>query len=138
MNEGLFHFIDGQNSDDIQQASQQLQTRWVEFCALLADRLTWLAYQTKVLAFYNLFHELEQAVANSENWLKVQQPPACEAQPLRIQLERCRVGAPLSVGTCAWSSLDVSFNVCLFCVHAGLSLSMPVSFQVMFCTQCTY
>ncbi|XP_062866503.1 dystrophin isoform X2 [Trichomycterus rosablanca] len=81
---------DRQNSDDIQQASQQLQTRWVEFCALLADRLTWLAYQTKVLAFYNLFHELEQAVANSENWLKVQQPPACEPQPLRIQIERCR------------------------------------------------
>ncbi|KAI5619629.1 dystrophin isoform X7 [Silurus asotus] len=81
---------DGQNSDDIQQASQQLQTRWDEFCSLLAERLAWLAYQTKVLAFYNLFHNLEQLVANSENWLKIQQPPACEAEPLRIQLERCR------------------------------------------------
>ncbi|KAI5090181.1 dystrophin isoform 1, partial [Silurus meridionalis] len=81
---------DGQNSDDIQQASQQLQTRWNEFCSLLAERLAWLAYQTKVLAFYNLFHNLEQLVANSENWLKIQQPPACEAEPLRIQLERCR------------------------------------------------
>ncbi|XP_035390530.1 dystrophin isoform X1 [Electrophorus electricus] len=81
---------DGQNSDDIQQAAQQLHARWVDFCTLLAERLAWLAYQTKVLAFYNLFQELEQVVANSENWLKVQQPPACEAEPLRIQLERCR------------------------------------------------
>ncbi|XP_076838749.1 dystrophin isoform X3 [Brachyhypopomus gauderio] len=81
---------DGQNSDDIQQAAQQLRARWVDFCALLAERLAWLAYQTKVLAFYNLFQELEQVVANSENWLKVQQPPACEAEPLRVQLERCR------------------------------------------------
>uniref|UniRef100_A0AAY5ESK3 Dystrophin n=1 Tax=Electrophorus electricus TaxID=8005 RepID=A0AAY5ESK3_ELEEL len=80
----------GQNSDDIQQAAQQLHARWVDFCTLLAERLAWLAYQTKVLAFYNLFQELEQVVANSENWLKVQQPPACEAEPLRIQLERCR------------------------------------------------
>ncbi|KAI4901901.1 hypothetical protein NFI96_022255 [Prochilodus magdalenae] len=81
---------DGQNCDDIQQAEQQLRARWIDFCALLAERLAWLAYQTKVLAFYNLFQELEQAVANSENWLKVQQPPACEPEPLRIQLERCR------------------------------------------------
>ncbi|XP_017313017.1 dystrophin isoform X2 [Ictalurus punctatus] len=81
---------DGQNSDDIQQAAQQLHARWVEFCSLLAERLAWLAYQTKVLAFYNLFHNLEQMVANSENWLKIQQPPACEPEPLRIQLERCR------------------------------------------------
>ncbi|TSK17770.1 Dystrophin [Bagarius yarrelli] len=81
---------DGQNSDDIQQASQQLHVRWNEFCSLLAERLAWLAYQTKVLAFYNLFHNLEQIVANSENWLKIQQPPACEPEPLRIQLERCR------------------------------------------------
>uniref|UniRef100_A0A8B9K382 Dystrophin n=1 Tax=Astyanax mexicanus TaxID=7994 RepID=A0A8B9K382_ASTMX len=92
----------GQHSDDIQQAEQQLRARWVDFCALLAERLAWLAYQTKVLAFYNLFQELEQAVANSENWLKVQQPPACEPEPLRIQLERCRV----------------TTNVCL---HAELS-----------------
>ena len=86
-----FFFIDGQNCDDIQQAEQQLRARWIDFCALLAERLAWLAYQTKVLAFYSLFQELEQAVANSENWLKVQQPPACEQEPLRIQLERCRV-----------------------------------------------
>ncbi|XP_016387170.1 dystrophin-like [Sinocyclocheilus rhinocerous] len=81
---------DGQNSEDIQQAAQQLRARWVDFCALLAERLAWLAYQTKVLAFYNLFQQLEQAVGTAENWLKVQSPPACEPEPLRIQLERCR------------------------------------------------
>ncbi|KTF92392.1 hypothetical protein cypCar_00018565, partial [Cyprinus carpio] len=81
---------DGQNSEDIQQAAQQLRARWVDFCALLAERLAWLAYQTKVLAFYNLFQQLEQAVVAAENWLKVQSPPACEPEPLRIQLERCR------------------------------------------------
>uniref|UniRef100_A0A672MX74 Dystrophin n=1 Tax=Sinocyclocheilus grahami TaxID=75366 RepID=A0A672MX74_SINGR len=80
----------GQNSEDIQQAAQQLRARWVDFCALLAERLAWLAYQTKVLAFYNLFQQLEQAVVVAENWLKVQSPPACEPEPLRIQLERCR------------------------------------------------
>uniref|UniRef100_A0A8C2CNG1 Dystrophin n=1 Tax=Cyprinus carpio TaxID=7962 RepID=A0A8C2CNG1_CYPCA len=80
----------GQNSEDIQQAAQQLRARWVDFCALLAERLAWLAYQTKVLAFYNLFQQLEQAVVAAENWLKVQSPPACEPEPLRIQLERCR------------------------------------------------
>ncbi|XP_051994210.1 dystrophin-like isoform X1 [Xyrauchen texanus] len=81
---------DGQNSEDIQQAAQQLRARWVDFCALLAERLAWLAYQTKVLAFYNLFQQLEQAVVTTENWLMVQSPPASEPEPLRIQLERCR------------------------------------------------
>lgn len=98
-------FIDGQNSDDIQQAAQQLHARWVEFCSLLAERLAWLAYQTKVLAFYNLFHNLEQMVANSENWLKIQQPPACEPEPLRIQLERCRV--TICVFQCAWGPIPL-------------------------------
>ncbi|XP_057187046.1 dystrophin [Triplophysa rosa] len=81
---------DGQNSEDIQQAAEQLRARWVDFCALLAERLAWLAFQTKVLAFYNLFQQLEQAVATAENWLKVQSPPASEPEPLRIQLDRCR------------------------------------------------
>ncbi|KTG32006.1 hypothetical protein cypCar_00017103, partial [Cyprinus carpio] len=91
---------DGQNSEDIQQAAQQLRARWVDFCSLLAERLAWLAYQTKVLAFYNLFQQLEQAVGTAENWLKVQSPPACEPEPLRIQLERCRVT------TSVWQSLS--------------------------------
>ncbi|XP_073722267.1 dystrophin isoform X1 [Misgurnus anguillicaudatus] len=81
---------DGQNAEDIQQAAQQLRTRWDDFCTLLSERLAWLAHQTKVLAFYNLFQQLEQAVATAENWLKVQSPPASEPEPLRIQLDRCR------------------------------------------------
>ncbi|XP_053728438.1 dystrophin isoform X6 [Synchiropus splendidus] len=81
---------EGSRADDIAQAAEQLNQRWVGFCALLADRLAWLAYQTKVLAFYNLYEQCEQAVENSENWLKVQQPPASEPEPLKVQLERCR------------------------------------------------
>ncbi|TNN48030.1 Dystrophin [Liparis tanakae] len=63
------------------QAAEQLNQRWVGFCSLLADRLAWLAYQTKC----------EQAVDNSENWLKVQAPPASEPEPLAVQLDRCRL-----------------------------------------------
>ncbi|KAJ8003692.1 hypothetical protein DPEC_G00150960 [Dallia pectoralis] len=77
-------------ANDIQTAAEELNTRWVGFCALLVERLDWLAYQSKVLAFYNLWQQLEQAVVNSENWLKVQQPPASELEPLKHQLERCR------------------------------------------------
>uniref|UniRef100_A0A8C9W6L3 Dystrophin n=1 Tax=Scleropages formosus TaxID=113540 RepID=A0A8C9W6L3_SCLFO len=81
---------EGLKADDIQQAAEQLNSRWVEFCALLDERLSWLAYQTKVLAFYNQFQQLEQAVVTAENWLKGQQPPASEPEPLRVQLERCK------------------------------------------------
>ncbi|XP_045555407.1 dystrophin isoform X5 [Salmo salar] len=77
-------------ADDIQKAAEELNTRWDGFCALLAERLEWLAYQSKILAFYNLWQQLEQAVVNSENWLKVQQPPSSESEPLKHQLERCR------------------------------------------------
>uniref|UniRef100_A0A673BF54 Dystrophin n=1 Tax=Sphaeramia orbicularis TaxID=375764 RepID=A0A673BF54_9TELE len=85
---------EGSRADDIAQAAEQLNQRWVGFCALLADRLAWLAYQTKVhthvLAFYSLFEQCEQAVDSSENWLKVQAPPASEPEPLKVQLDRCR------------------------------------------------
>ncbi|XP_036396175.1 dystrophin isoform X3 [Megalops cyprinoides] len=81
---------EGLGADDIEQAAKQLNSRWVEFCALLEERLSWLAYQTKVLAFYNQFQQLEQAVVTAENWLKVQQPPASDPALLRVQLERCR------------------------------------------------
>ncbi|CAN9498333.1 unnamed protein product [Ophioblennius macclurei] len=81
---------EGSRADDIAQAADQLNQRWVGFCTLLADRLAWLAYQTKVLAFYSLFEQCEQAVDNSENWLKVQAPPASEPEPLKVQLDRCR------------------------------------------------
>ncbi|XP_054599029.1 dystrophin isoform X5 [Nothobranchius furzeri] len=81
---------EGSRADDIAQAADQLNQRWVGFCTLLADRLAWLAYQTKVLAFYSLFEQCEQAVESSENWLKVQAPPASESEPLKVQLDRCR------------------------------------------------
>ncbi|XP_053170341.1 dystrophin isoform X2 [Scomber japonicus] len=81
----------GTRAEDIAQAAEQLNQRWVGFCALLADRLAWLAYQAKVLAFYSLYEQCEQAVDNSENWLKVQLPPASEPEPLKVQLDRCRV-----------------------------------------------
>uniref|UniRef100_A0A4W6EVZ2 Dystrophin n=1 Tax=Lates calcarifer TaxID=8187 RepID=A0A4W6EVZ2_LATCA len=82
---------EGSRADDIAQAAEQLNQRWVGFCSLLTDRLAWLAYQTKVLAFYNLYEQCEQAVDSSENWLKVQAPPASEPEPLKVQLDRCRV-----------------------------------------------
>ncbi|XP_054915286.1 dystrophin isoform X6 [Poeciliopsis prolifica] len=81
---------EGSRADDIAQAADQLNQRWAGFCVLLADRLTWLAYQTKVLAFYSLYEHCEQAVDTSENWLKVQAPPASEPEPLKVQLDRCR------------------------------------------------
>lgn len=129
--------VEGLKADDIKQAADQLNSRWVEFCALLDERLAWLAYQTKVLAFYNQFQQLEQAVVTAENWLKVQQPPASELEPLRIQVDRCKVRGALSgsrytvcvsvhivvchgfVTTCAWPSLywystfSTEFYVCL-------------------------
>ncbi|XP_030603146.1 dystrophin isoform X3 [Archocentrus centrarchus] len=81
---------EGSRADDIAQAAEQLNQRWAGFCTLLADRLAWLSYQTKVLAFYSLYEQCEQAVDNSENWLKVQPPLASEPEPLKVQLDRCR------------------------------------------------
>ncbi|XP_038138063.1 dystrophin isoform X4 [Cyprinodon tularosa] len=81
---------EGSRADDIAQAADQLNQRWAGFCVLLSDRLTWLAYQTKVLAFYSLYEQCEQAVDTSENWLKVQAPPASDPEPLKVQLDRCR------------------------------------------------
>ncbi|KAM7375197.1 hypothetical protein PAMA_014334 [Pampus argenteus] len=81
---------EGTRADDIAQAAEQLNQRWVGFCSLLADRLAWLAYQAKVLAFYSLYEQCEQAVDSSENWLKVQLPPASEPEPLKVQLDRCQ------------------------------------------------
>lgn len=44
-----------------------------------------------MLAFYGLYEQCDQAVDASENWLKVQAPPASEPEPLKAQLDRCRV-----------------------------------------------
>ncbi|XP_061760709.1 dystrophin isoform X2 [Nerophis ophidion] len=81
---------EGTRAEDIAQAAEQLNQRWVGFCALLADRLVWLAYQTKVLAFYSLYEQCVQSVDTSENWLKIQLPPSPEAETLKVQLDRCR------------------------------------------------
>ncbi|XP_040028637.2 dystrophin isoform X7 [Gasterosteus aculeatus] len=81
---------EGSRADDIAQAAEQLNQRWSGFCVLLAERVAWLAYQTKVLAFYGLYEQCDQAVDASENWLKVQAPPASEPEPLKAQLDRCR------------------------------------------------
>ncbi|XP_077439439.1 dystrophin isoform X3 [Vanacampus margaritifer] len=81
---------EGTRAEDIAQAAEQLNQRWVGFCALLADRLVWLAYRTKVLAFYSLYEQCVQAVEVSENWLKVQLPPSPEPDALKVQLDRCR------------------------------------------------
>ncbi|XP_076736198.1 dystrophin isoform X5 [Maylandia zebra] len=81
---------EGSRAEDIAQAAEQLNQRWAGFCTLLGERLAWLSYQTKVLAFYSLYEQCEQAVDSSENWLKVQPPLASEPEPLKVQLDRCR------------------------------------------------
>lgn len=42
---------EGSRADDIAQAAEQLNQRWAGFCVLLAERLAWLAYQTKVMDY---------------------------------------------------------------------------------------
>ncbi|XP_015219666.1 dystrophin isoform X7 [Lepisosteus oculatus] len=81
---------EGLKADDIKQASEQLNSRWVEFCQLLEDRLAWLAYHNKIIAFYSHFQLLEQAVVAAENWLKSQQPLAPESETVRVQLDKCK------------------------------------------------
>uniref|UniRef100_A0A665TBB9 Dystrophin n=1 Tax=Echeneis naucrates TaxID=173247 RepID=A0A665TBB9_ECHNA len=85
---------EGSRADDIAQAAEQLNQRWVGFCALLAERLAWLAYQTKVRTLIG---------TSCENWLKVQPPPASEPEPLKVQLDRCRV----SEVTCLTSHIHI-------------------------------
>ncbi|MGH0139504.1 UNVERIFIED_CONTAM: hypothetical protein FKN15_049170 [Acipenser sinensis] len=81
---------EGLNADDIKQASEQLNNRWVEFCQLLGERLAWLQYQNKILAFYTQLQQIEQAVVTAENWLRSQQAPAADPEPIKLQLEKCK------------------------------------------------
>ncbi|MGH0119294.1 UNVERIFIED_CONTAM: hypothetical protein FKN15_025765, partial [Acipenser sinensis] len=81
---------EGLNADDIKQASEQLNSRWVEFCQLLGERLAWLQYQNKILAFYTQLQQIEQAVVTAENWLRSQQAPAADPEPIKLQLEKCK------------------------------------------------
>ncbi|XP_041114936.1 dystrophin isoform X1 [Polyodon spathula] len=81
---------EGLNADDIKQASEQLNNRWVEFCQLLGERLAWLQYQNKILAFYSQLQQIEQAVVTVENWLRSQQAPATDPESIKLQLEKCK------------------------------------------------
>ncbi|KAL2102193.1 hypothetical protein ACEWY4_001361 [Coilia grayii] len=80
----------GPITENIYLAAQQLSSRWEEFCVLLVERLAWLDYQSRILAFYNLYQQLELSVNSAENWIKLTPLPPSEAEPIRNQLERCR------------------------------------------------
>ncbi|XP_043928331.1 dystrophin isoform X3 [Protopterus annectens] len=81
---------EGHVSEDVKQTTEQLNSRWIEFCQLLSERISWLLHQNKILAFYSLLQQLEQAVITSEIWLKSQPPPAAEPGLVRAQLEKSK------------------------------------------------
>ncbi|XP_070800304.1 dystrophin isoform X4 [Pituophis catenifer annectens] len=81
---------DGLNADNIKQASGQLNSRWIEFCQLLSERLAWLEYQNNIIAFYSKLQQLEQTVITVENWMKAQLLPAADPDAVKTQLDRCK------------------------------------------------
>uniref|UniRef100_A0A8D0EDL3 Calponin-homology (CH) domain-containing protein n=1 Tax=Salvator merianae TaxID=96440 RepID=A0A8D0EDL3_SALMN len=81
---------EGLNADNITQASEQLNNRWIEFCQLLKERLAWLDYQNDIVAFYSRLQQLEQTVIAAENWLKAQPTPGADPAAVKTQLEKCR------------------------------------------------
>ncbi|XP_057267850.1 dystrophin isoform X14 [Pezoporus wallicus] len=81
---------EGLNADNIRQASEQLKSRWIEFCQLLSERLAWLEYQNNVIDFYSQLQQLEQTAVTSENWLKAQPTPATDPATVKTQLEKCK------------------------------------------------
>ncbi|XP_016848209.2 dystrophin isoform X5 [Anolis carolinensis] len=81
---------EGLNADNIKQASEQLNNRWVEFCQLLSERLAWLEHQNNIIAFYSQLHQLEQTVITAENWLKAQPTPAANPDAVKTQLDKCK------------------------------------------------
>uniref|UniRef100_A0A670Z093 Dystrophin n=1 Tax=Pseudonaja textilis TaxID=8673 RepID=A0A670Z093_PSETE len=81
---------DGLNADNIRQASEQLNIRWIEFCQLLSERLAWLEYQNNIIAFYSQLQQLEHTVITVENWIKAQLLPAADPDAVKIQLDRCK------------------------------------------------
>lgn len=79
----------------------------------------------QVLAFYSLYEQCEQAVENSENWLKVQAPPASEPEPLSVQLDRCQVGTSVTGAMChSAKHFDVPFYCLYFCLLAIFTLNL--------------
>ncbi|XP_061309334.1 dystrophin isoform X13 [Pezoporus flaviventris] len=81
---------EGLNADNIRQGSEQLKSRWIEFCQLLSERLAWLEYQNNVIDFYSQLQQLEQTAVTSENWLKAQPTPATDPATVKTQLEKCK------------------------------------------------
>ncbi|NXM47158.1 DMD protein, partial [Gymnorhina tibicen] len=81
---------EGLNPDNIRQASEQLKSRWIEFCQLLSERLAWLEYQNSIIDFYSQLQQLEQTAIAAENWLKAQPTPATDPATVKTQLERCK------------------------------------------------
>ena len=98
-------FLEGVNADSIKQASEQLNSRWIEFCQLLSERLNWLEYQNIVIAFYNQLQQLEQMTTTAENWLKTQPTTPSEPTAVKSQLKNCkvRIFAPI------WSIINRTF-----------------------------
>jgi len=87
----LVFFLEGLNADNIRQASEQLKSRWIEFCQLLSERLAWLEYQNNIIDFYSQLQQLEQTAITAENWLKAQPTPATDPDTVKTQLEKCKV-----------------------------------------------
>ncbi|OPJ69704.1 dystrophin isoform B [Patagioenas fasciata monilis] len=81
---------EGLNADNIRQASEQLKSRWIEFCQLLSERLAWLEYQNNIIDFYSQLQQLEQTAITAENWLKAQPAPATDPATVKAQLEKCK------------------------------------------------
>ncbi|XP_042314822.1 dystrophin isoform X11 [Sceloporus undulatus] len=81
---------EGLNADNIKQALEQLNNRWIEFCQLLSERLAWLEYQNNIIAFYSQLQQLEQTVITAENWLKAQPTPAADPDAVKTQLIKCK------------------------------------------------
>ncbi|XP_023774103.1 dystrophin-like, partial [Cyanistes caeruleus] len=95
---------EGLNPDNIRQASEQLKSRWIEFCQLLSERLAWLEYQNNIIDFYSQLQQLEQTAITAENWLKAQPTPAADPATVKTQLERCKVRDPSSSFLCSEST----------------------------------
>ncbi|XP_074761572.1 dystrophin isoform X6 [Athene noctua] len=81
---------EGLNADNIRQASEQLKSRWIEFCQLLSERVAWLEYQNNIIDFYSQLQLLEQTAITAENWLKAQPTPATDPATVKTQLEKCK------------------------------------------------
>ncbi|XP_062039360.1 dystrophin isoform X5 [Lepus europaeus] len=81
---------EGVNADSIKQALEQLNSRWIEFCQLLSERLHWLEYQNSIITFYNQLQQLEQMITTAENWLKTQPTTASEPTAIKSQLKMCK------------------------------------------------